>query len=293
MTRLTEIDKQYVEDHINAEISKLSEKISESYASDHSAKIAEAISSAIQPLISEITGLRDLLEETCEQYKSLQDKLIEKTDRVKSLELSLTAAVGRNVELHSLILEKADDAEAYSRKDSLRISGIAIDPNEDSDSLKSAVIDKLSENGVDINNNNIFRLHRAGKAHPMNNLKKYINHVNDTKASIDPRDKTETTETIVRFTNWSACTKVHDLRYKKDLAISVKTDLTKYSQDILQLARTYLKDNKLKAYCYSNGKNKLILKDVETGKRHLLKNFQEFKALTTCLITDHNFHKQR
>ena len=175
--RLSETDKKHIEKYINSELVKtIPAKISEHFAKDASAAIAEAVSVAIKPLTDEIVGLRQLLEETRDQNKALQERLIDKENRIKALETSLASAVQRNVELNGLIFEKADDAEARSRKDILRISGIAAIPNEDNDSLKTAVIEKLSENGVEIEENDIFRLHRCGKFHPMNKFKKYINY---------------------------------------------------------------------------------------------------------------------
>ena len=129
--RLSESDKQDLELFINNHLTtNLPAKINEHVAAVSSAAIAEAVSIAIKPLTDEITGLRELLEETRDQNKALQERLIEKDERIKTLETSLNAAVQRNVELKGLILEKADDAEARSRKDTLRISGIATTPDK-------------------------------------------------------------------------------------------------------------------------------------------------------------------
>jgi len=247
--RLSESDKQDLElfiiDHLTT---TLPAKINEHVAAVSSAVIAEAVSIAIKPLTDEISGLRELLEETRDQNKALQERLIEKDDRIKTLETSLKAAVQRNVELKGLILEKADDAEARSRKDILRISGIPTTPDENNDTLKAAVIEKLNKHGVELKETDIFHLHRCGKSHPMNKFIKYINYSNDPPIKIDPADKTETAETMIRFTNWTARQRVYSLHYEKNLDIRVKTDLTKYRQDILESARQHLSDHNLKGY---------------------------------------------
>ena len=189
--------------------------------------------------------------------------------------------------------EKADENESYSRKDSLRISGIPITPNEDNISLQAAVVDKLSELGVVIDDNDFFRLHRSGKPQPLNRFKQYLNKAHKANLPINPEDNAETAEVIVRFTRWAPRAKVYDLHYKKNVGITVKCDLTKYRQDILRLARQYLSDNNLRGYCYNNAECKLIMKDVSTNKRHFFTCFEDFKFLAAALVVDPTFHKRR
>ena len=286
--RLTEADKEYLEAYIDKHLAaKSTVKINESI----SEAISKAVSEAIKPLANEIGSLREILEQTREQNQTLQQKLIEKTDKIKQLEEALVSATKRNVELHGLILEKTDELEGRSRKDNLRISGIEMIPNEDNDKLKAKTIETLSDNGVEIDGTDIFRTHRCGKVHPMNSFKKYINFSNDVPTPIDPNDKTQTAEAIIRFTNWDAWEKVHSLHYKKNLKIRVNTDLTGYRKGLLDSACAYLSDKKLKAYVYSNADNNLILKDVNIGRKYYFSNFNDFKALTDPLIVDASFHE--
>ena len=288
--RLSEADKLDLEAYIDSQLkTTVTAKINDQI----STAITKAISEAIQPLANEITGLRDILEETRDQNKALQQKLIEKSDRIKQLEESLTSVTQRNVQLQGLIHEKTDELEGRSRKDNLRISGIKILPNEDNDKLKTKIIETLSENGVEIEESDIFRTHRCGKAHPMNNFKKYINYTNEPPTPIDPNDKTQTAEAIIRFTNWSARERVHALHYKKNLNIRVNTDLTKYRKGILDTARSFLSDKRLKGYVYINSDNNLILKDASTDKKHYFSNYNDFKALTNLLVMDAQYHEAR
>ena len=73
----------------------------------------------------------------------------------------------------------------------------------------------------------------------------------------------------------------------------MKTDLTKYRQDILNSARQHLSDKHLKGYVYSDAENNLVLKDSETGRKHYIKTYKDFKALSLQLVTDVNFHKKQ
>ena len=296
MTRLTEQDKQFVQNYIDEQY-----RTREAHKPLENAQIAklvadavkDAVKEAVQPLHAEIASLRDILNETRDKINSLQDKIIEKNAQIKHLEETIIASTKRNLEMRSLIMERTDDNESYSRKDCLRISGVACSPDEDNSSLKTAVINKLSENGVKLEESDIFRLHRSGKRSPMNNYLKYINVVNDTPITIDPRDKTETAETIIRFTNWTARSKVYGLHYKKNLHIRVNVDLTKHRRDILSNARIYLKDGNLKGYCYANPECRLILKDVDSDRRHFFKSFTGFKYIAQNLTVDPTFHKPR
>ena len=287
--RLSEKDKEEVRSYVVEKI----EEISKSKFDDQSKLISAAVQNAIQPLMNEIATLRELLEKTCEQNESLQSKLLEKNAKIANLKQSVIAATQRNVALHSLILEKADENEQYSRKDSLRISGIAITNDEDNASLQQSVITKLGEHGVQIENNDIYRLHRSSKPQPMNNFNKYLNKINKRQLPIDQDDYTETSEVIVRFTRWAPRSRVYDLHYKHDLPIKVKCDLTKFRQDLLKVARQYLEDKKLKGYVYSTGECKLCIKNCDTGKRLFFSNFDDFKFKAASLVEDPGFYRRQ
>ena len=294
MTRLSEADKvelrAYIVDQINESESRHSVKLAAQQSSQSVKLIADAVAEAIKPLMEEISGLRSLLEETRTQNETLNNKLFEKNANILDLEQSVVSLTQRNVALRSLILEKSDESEQYSRKDCLRISGIPYNSEEDNDSLQQSVIATLNENGVSINENDIHRLHRSSKPQPMNNYKKYLNKVNKKQSPIDPDDNAETCEVIIRFTKWAPRARVYSLHYRKDLAIKVKCDITKYRQELLKDVRTYLADNNLKAYCYVTAEAQLCLKNVATSKKSFFANFADFQIIAVSLVVDPRFH---
>jgi len=98
--------------------------------------------------------------------------------------------------------------EQYSRRNCLRIDGIAVVQNEDNNSLKQTVISKLGERGILITDRDVDRVHRSGKPTPMHKFKTYLNKVNHTNAEVDTTDVTETAQVIIKFTNWAACSSV-------------------------------------------------------------------------------------
>ena len=127
--------------------------------------VSDSLTSNIQVAITNaITPLQSLLEQTCAKLNSMELKLEEKNTKIRELEETnasfqekiasfqekFVSAMQRNIELHSLIHDKCAALEQYQRKSSLRISGIPILENEDNDSLKTQVVNKLSEHGVGI-----------------------------------------------------------------------------------------------------------------------------------------------
>ena len=259
---------------------------------DIKATVAEAVSAAVTPLHAEIVELRELLHESRDKLLDLQDKLIEKTQTIKSLE-DKVASSNKNSELRSLIAEKSDLSEQYSRKDCLRIEGIKFDESETNESLQQTVLNKLREHDVVLDKADIHRLHRSGRPYPLNKFKEYANkRKGATNQPIDNMDKTQTAQVIVKCVNWSARSRVFNLHYRKDATINVNCDITKYRTDLLLTARTYLKDNEMKGYCYINAECHLILKDVDADKRQSFSNFADFKFNASKLARDANFHKK-
>ena len=241
----------------------------------------------------EIQDLRETLESSRDEFRALQNKLIEKTEKIKQLEETVDKIEQKNIELHETINEKSDYNEQYSRKDSLRINGLPIQPNETHATLQSALIDNLENLGVTIKNSDIHRIHRSGKNHPINKFKQHLNNINSTKIDIDQADRSETAELIVRFTNWNGRAKVYDLHYQKNTHILVKCDLTKHRQSILSDAKAYLVQHELKGYAYNTAECRLALKDAHADRRYFYKNLKEFKELSANLTKDGNFHKRR
>ena len=252
--------------------------------------VSAAVVAAVATLHKDIEGLQSTLEETRLQLAAVNDKLMERDNRIIELEQTTTnlqekliSSVQRNASLRAFIEERSDHHEQYSRKDSLRVNGIVIGDKEDNDSLKAAVIEELSQNGVIINDQDIFRLHRSGKPSPLNKFKEYLNKTNEKKVEIDANDARQTAEVIVRFTNWSARSRVYKLHYEKDLALRVKCDLTRHRQEVLSLASDHIKTNNLAGYVYNNAECSLVLNDTSSRKRHYFETFREFSQLAKML----------
>ena len=72
----------------------------------------------------------------------------------------------------------------------------------------------------------------------------------------------------------------------------MKCDLTKYRIDLLQTARSYLRDNSLRGYCYSNAECRLMVKNADNENRHTFSNFADFRYRAEHLNKDINYHKK-
>ena len=258
--RLQDDDKNWIKSQITT---AMTETISEA--------VAQAVSAAVAPLALQIVELKKIVEE--------------KNNAITSLEQRLIASTQRNVELHSLIIEKAEQSEQYSRKSNLRVNGLPTVPNEDNDALQARVISKLSTLGVEIEERDIYRLHHASKPQPMNSFKAFVNKANDAahQLPIDASDHTQTADVIVKFTNWSARSRVFRLHYTKNIDIRVKCDLTRERLDTLKAARGHLRTNKLNGYVYNNGECKLILVNSVTRQKQFFETATEFEKIVKSI----------
>ena len=250
-----------------------------------SAALTEIISKAVESAVQKaLAPLAAQIAAQAAQIDELSKTINEKTTSIRDLE-------SRNLQLQSDIIEKTNTLEQYSRKDCLRLDGFPISPNEDNASLQATVITKLHEMGVEIGNSDIFRMHRSGKPYPMNKFKTYLNRINEKnenfdKIRIDDNDNTQTSQVIMKFTNWNARSKVYQLHYDKDIRIKVKCDLTKTSLDIISTARQHLADKDLAGYVYNDAECRLMLVDKSTSNRKSFSSFLQFKEMCNVLMSN-------
>ena len=163
-------------------------------------------------------------------------------DRITSLEISNGALVQENKSLVTRleVLEKrVDQAEQYSRRNCLRISGISEEVNENTDNI---VMSLASDIGSDVQQSHIDRSHRVG---------------NPKKSSTKPRD------IIVKFSTYryrqaffKQRTLLKDTGHR---GVFVNEDLTKLRSGILYEARKLMKAELIKGAWSSDGN--ILVKD--------------------------------
>ena len=144
------------------------------------------------------------LSESKAEVRSLERQMGERSHLVEQ-------AVRRNDERIAALEMKADEQEQYGRRYAVRFEGLSYTEGESNDDIRDQVIASLSTIGVDIKRREIQRLHRSG-------------------APTTNRSGRRVAQTIVKFVNWSARRKVHNInkRLKDERAdFRVHHDLTR------------------------------------------------------------------
>ena len=139
---------------------------------------------------------------------------------------------------------KTDDLEQYTRRNSLRVAGIAEKDDESTDML---ITNLCSDLGVPLETHHIDRSHRVGKP----------------DEPIDPATTPKPRPIIVKFISYRYRQQFYraryDLKNKGHKGVFVNEDLTKYRNNLLYKARMLVKDKKLKNAWSSDGS--IFIKD--------------------------------
>ena len=198
----------------------------------HLKKIATFIEEAFQPKLN--TLVQDSIQS---QLAGLVTSIVNGV--LEGLNAKITSLETENIELKKRIskLETvADNAEQYSRRNCLRISGINENPNECTDSI---VLDLAKAIDVELKIEDIDRSHRLGKP--------------GSEAS--PRSKPR--DIIVKFATYRMRQKVYKSRtltkernYRR---VFINEDLTILRSQLLYEARRRVKSKQLKSAWSSDG----------------------------------------
>lgn len=239
------------------EISDLSDTsalppIIEMASSDTSASTSSHI--VIPP--SKLTKISEMLKDTFRgEIVTLVDSVVQGVlkglnDRIASLEVRNETLEGQNKALLSrvAVLERAaDQAEQYSRRNNIRISGCPELGNEDTDNI---VLKIASDIGSDLQLHEIDRSHRVGKP---------------------GEHRTRPRDIIVKFTSYRARQKLYKMRAAlKDKGYErtfLNEDLTQYRSKVLYEARKLVKADRAKGAWSSDGN--ILIKDYDDVVRRL------------------------
>ena len=144
--------------------------------------------------------------------KSLQDTIAKKDAQIEDLQVRVVS-----------LEERCDDLEQYSRRNTVRIRGLAESANEDTDGLvKDFAAHKLD---VKIGTSDLVRSHRVGKK---------------TEDRSAPRDIS------IRFTTHNTKTAVmRNARKLKGTLLFINEDMTRWRATIAWEARTLKRERKI------------------------------------------------
>lgn len=163
-------------------------------------------------------------------------------DRISSVEKINSDLVNENIALKTRLTSleaQCDQAEQYSRRNCLRISGIKEESNENTDDI---VLKIASDIGSDLQLPNIDRSHRIG---------------NPNKTKGRPRD------IIVKFATYRSRSNFYRhrklLKENGHVGVFVNEDLTKRRSGILYEARTLFKSKQIEGAWSSDGT--ILIKD--------------------------------
>ena len=221
---------------------------------------------------SEMEKLSLMLQETFKgQIETLVQGIVKGVlkglnDRIDGLESNINTLQTKNEELEkensSLItriaaLEKiADQSEQYSRRNSLRISGLKEHTGENTDDI---VVNMAATIGCDLQLNEIDRSHRVGKP---------------------DATKTRHREILVKFASYRARQKMYKIRTSlKDngyAGVFLNEDLTRKRSNVLFEARKVVKADCAKGAWSADGN--ILIKDF-TDKVHRLTSVDDLNAI--------------
>ena len=167
--------------------------------------------------------MRDILDEKLASLHDLEVSIDSKLKQLRDLEKSCSDNTSKVNDLTN----RLDHLEQYSRRNNIRILGVPMKPNEDTDAI---VCDVAQQIGVTINTSDIDRSHRLmpkpGGA-PGNSQGSYANVSRNGKPVHPP--------IIVKFTSYKPRSRmIKERRLLKGKGIIIVEDLTKKNSNLLQ-----------------------------------------------------------
>ena len=227
------------------------ENMSEIPASpDMEALFKQFTDKVIQTLKDEISALRvDLAK---------KDTII---DNLQKENQSIQARVNK-------IESRNDDLEQYSRRNSVRVSGIPENDEENTDNIILNISDAI---GANLNERDICRSHRVGDKSkgPRSIIVKFVSYNAKQKLMIKRKDLgTTPAEELFPNADWLS----------DDISISVNDDLTKRRAILAFEARKAKRAEKIKDTWVSNGK---IMVKLNNDDRKVIRTKEDLDELTS------------
>lgn len=204
-------------------------------------------SAIVGPLLEEVRQLKKSLVEKDKTIDALQSQISDLMEKDKTID-ALKSQV-------SDLVDKNDDLEQYTRRQSLRISGI---PEEASEDCLSKTLNALNDSlhlDPPLAPSDIDRIHRTGR----------------------PRTDNKPRAVLIKFVSYRQRQRVTDNRKELDGSdIYVNEDLTRKRNQLFWIARKAKKDRKIKNCITLDGR--ISIKDL-TNKTHFIKNEEDLNKI--------------
>lgn len=222
----------------DSEMSKISDMLKETFRGEIENLVQSVVNGVLKGLNDKIDNLEKNMTELHKQNVNLVNENVALTQRVVSLEKAV------------------DQAEQYSRRNNLRISGYAEDSNENTDDI---VMKIASDIGCDLRLSEIDRSHRVGKP---------------------DASRVKQREILVKFTSYRARQKMYkmrtDLKDKGYYGVFLNEDLTRKRSNVLFEARKVFKADRAKGAWSSDGN--ILIKDY-ADKVHRLTSVDDLNVI--------------
>ena len=202
---------------------------------------------------------RDVLSKLEERIAN-QDRRIEQLEAELLISKTVSTLLSKTCEATEI---KCDDNEQYSRRSCLRIHGIQIADDDDTENVMDIVKTCYSDVGLDFDENEIDRAHRIGQVHT------------------DAKSNVKTRSIIVKFKSWGSRTAFYSARpkavvngMKKPRKFSVSLDLTKRRFELLKSAQETISHYPDISYVYADVNCSLAIRYFNDEKKlsEILKN---------------------
>ena len=222
-------------------------------------QIASSLRALMLPEIKLV--IRESMKEVTKSLKDGIDKLHKDVDDLRNENEELRKTNSELETRLSVVEYESDNLEQYSRRNSLRISGIPEEPDENTD---QRVIQLAGGLGIDISPNDIDRSHRVGKL-----------ELDRGRTGRGPlKMKRRTRDILVKFARYNTRAMLYNER--KDLRnlethknVYINEDLTKKRSKLLYDARILARAEIVKAAYSTDGK--LYIRD-HGDTRHTIKS---------------------
>lgn len=228
---------------------EISEQLKATIA-DHVQVSVTAMANSVAEIIT--ASFNDRISSLETENKSLREEVTSLSDKIRTLESDRV-----------LVFSKLDEAEQYSRRSCLRISGFPESPDEVTDNI---VIKVAQACGTKITLNDIDRSHRIRQRQPMNS----------------PQRNQRPDDIIVKFVSyrsrssfyWGKSKLKESTEFK---GVFINEDLTSQRANLLRIARLSVKNKGLTGAWSSDGR--IFVKQLD-GTRRVIRSKDDIPTST-------------
>ena len=207
-----------------------------------------------------LTEIKSYVSTQCETIKKLIDNVEKHESTIAILQTSVENLKTENSNLKLKLENYINQIEQYSRRQTLRLDGVAVSNNfESPENLVSLVHGYMKEVGINNSDMVIDRAHRIGPVYEDENKVKY--------RSI-----------IVKFTNFRIRTQFYRSRQKLKDKIKIRIDLTKRNYNVLKKLVDLIYASEIKnVYVFADINCRMKIVDIGSKEESFINSIDDAK----------------